>query len=267
MHDVFISYSSKDKDITEQVRQILETNGISCWIAPRNIPGGSSYAAEIPAAIRGCTVFLLIGSLHAEASPWIRKELERAIIERKKIIPLMVEDVAFQDEFDFLLSLHQRYAAYEKTAETMETLVRDIRAILGRPAPAKTAPKTATPPKPAEFAPIPNGTLRYDGFYMDKESCGARSYYRFFPDGKMVSAFTGATPAQVYQWLNESYSNAGTWVANKTGLWMTEPLSDGCSYLAQLTRQGDHLIMDGYNSWSKQTVKKECTFLPFSNIK
>ena len=25
MHDVFISYSSKDLDITEQVRQILET--------------------------------------------------------------------------------------------------------------------------------------------------------------------------------------------------------------------------------------------------
>ena len=51
MHDVFISYSSKDLDITEQVRRILETNGISCWIAPRNIPSGSSYAAEIPAAL------------------------------------------------------------------------------------------------------------------------------------------------------------------------------------------------------------------------
>ena len=55
MHDVFISYSSKDQDVTEQIRQALETNGISCWIAPRNIPLGSSYAREIPAAIRGCT--------------------------------------------------------------------------------------------------------------------------------------------------------------------------------------------------------------------
>ena len=149
MHDVFISYSSKDQDVTEQIRQTLETNGISCWIAPRNLPLGSSYAREIPAAIRECTVFLLIGSAHAERSPWIRKELERAIIERKKIIPLMVEDVAFQDEFDFLLSLHQRYAAYEKTAETMEKLVKDIRALLDlSPSPARM-PTT----EPAKTAP------------------------------------------------------------------------------------------------------------------
>lgn len=376
MHDVFISYSSKDLDITEQVRRILETNGISCWIAPRNIPSGSSYAAEIPAAIRGCTVFLLIGSLNAENSPWIRKELERAIIERKKIIPLMVEDVAFHDEFDFLLSLHQRYAAYEKTAEVMERLVKDIRAILGIPAPVQQT-KAALPPIPnlrfdgfyiyahpatqgfrtyyrffpdgvvvsANTAAAPvdvvkwldetqnhgskitveNGNvwmtevmgtgdthrsklmfeascllkegydyralknvtqkcdflsfddiakpataqtpaLRFDGFYIASPEGDFRPYYRFYPNGLMVSAVTCATPAQAYEWLNETQDEGGKFVTKNGELWMTEPLSDGHSYHAQLTVEGDKLFMEGYNSWTKQNVKKECSFLAFADI-
>ena len=60
MHDVFISYGSKDAGVVDAVCRVLETNGIKCWIAPRDIPTGSNYAREIPAAIRGCTVFLLM---------------------------------------------------------------------------------------------------------------------------------------------------------------------------------------------------------------
>jgi len=43
-HNVFISYSSIDKDAAEAVRSILEENGISCWMAPRNITPGLSFA-------------------------------------------------------------------------------------------------------------------------------------------------------------------------------------------------------------------------------
>ena len=34
-----------------------------------------------------------------------------------------------------------------------------------------------------------------------------------------------------------------------------------------ITEPGKYLVMDRYNSWSQQTVIKECTFLPFSDIK
>jgi hypothetical protein len=34
-HDVFISYSTKDKPIADAVCGTLERNGVRCWIAPR----------------------------------------------------------------------------------------------------------------------------------------------------------------------------------------------------------------------------------------
>jgi hypothetical protein len=37
MHDVFISYSSKDKTVADSVCAKLEQEKISCWIAPRDI--------------------------------------------------------------------------------------------------------------------------------------------------------------------------------------------------------------------------------------
>ena len=40
--DVFISYSSKDFDKVNRVKHILEENGISCWMAPKNIPAGQT---------------------------------------------------------------------------------------------------------------------------------------------------------------------------------------------------------------------------------
>ena len=78
-HQVFISYSTKDTTQAEWVRKILENNGITCWIAPRNIPGGSNYAREIPAAIRECQVFVLMLSHHSESSIWVSKELDLAV--------------------------------------------------------------------------------------------------------------------------------------------------------------------------------------------
>ena len=32
MHDIFISYSTKDQLQAETVRDILEKNGIACWM-------------------------------------------------------------------------------------------------------------------------------------------------------------------------------------------------------------------------------------------
>ena len=40
---VFISYSSKEFDVASKVCLYLEKNGISCWIAPRNVDAGGDW--------------------------------------------------------------------------------------------------------------------------------------------------------------------------------------------------------------------------------
>ena len=154
MKEVFISYSTVDTVQAETVRNVLEKNGLSCWMAPRDIPGGSNYTKEIPIAIRNCKVFLLILSKNAQNSHWVLKELDSAVNCAKVILPFMLEDCTLNDEFNFLLTGAQRYAAYQKKAEAMETLIGRIRGILEVPssaAPAESAPQ----PEPVKQKPSP----------------------------------------------------------------------------------------------------------------
>jgi len=50
-HDVFISYSSKDKSVADAVCATLEGRKIRCWIAPRDVSPGDSWAASIVKSI------------------------------------------------------------------------------------------------------------------------------------------------------------------------------------------------------------------------
>ena len=50
--DVFISFKAEEINEAIWVRATLESHGISCWMAPDSIPGGSSYVKEISKAIK-----------------------------------------------------------------------------------------------------------------------------------------------------------------------------------------------------------------------
>ena len=39
MKEVFISYKSEEYDEALWIKNVLETNGVSCWMAPACIPG------------------------------------------------------------------------------------------------------------------------------------------------------------------------------------------------------------------------------------
>ncbi len=147
MKEVFISYSTVDSASAETVRNVLEKNGLSCWMAPRDIPGGSNYTKEIPIAIRNCKVFVLILSENAQNSHWVLKELDSAVNCGKVILPFMLEDCILNDEFNFLLTGAQRYSAYQKKAEAMETLIGRIRGILDVPAASNTSSPEGDVPK------------------------------------------------------------------------------------------------------------------------
>ncbi len=130
MRQVFISYSSKDLPQAQAVRHVLEQNGITCWMAPADIPGGSNYTKEIPIAIRNCQAFVLMLSANAQQSHWVLKELDSAVNAGKIILPFQLEDVPLRDEFNFLLTGAQRYDAFQKKSEALNMLVARIRAII-----------------------------------------------------------------------------------------------------------------------------------------
>ncbi|MGO9632295.1 MAG: toll/interleukin-1 receptor domain-containing protein, partial [Steroidobacteraceae bacterium] len=57
---VFISYASQDKAVADSVCQALEKAGVPCWIAPRDVILGGSYAGEIVHAIDATRLLIII---------------------------------------------------------------------------------------------------------------------------------------------------------------------------------------------------------------
>ena len=122
--EVFISYSSLDRDWAEQICKVLEINKISYWIAPDCIPGGSNYTTEIPLGIKRCVVFMLLVTNNSVQSPWVRKELDTAITEKKLIIPFIVDGTELTPDFSFLLNGVQHYSTASATDPTSAILSR-----------------------------------------------------------------------------------------------------------------------------------------------
>jgi photosystem II stability/assembly factor-like uncharacterized protein len=92
-HDVFVSYSSKDKITADAVCAKLESNGIRCWIAPRDVTPGLEWGESIVEAIEQSRIMVLVFSADANASPQIRREVERAVNRGVVILPLRIENV------------------------------------------------------------------------------------------------------------------------------------------------------------------------------
>lgn len=103
-HDVFISYSSKDKPVADAVCAGLEGRGLRCWVAPRDILPGADWGGAIIDAITGSKVMVLIFSSHANASPQIKREVERAVAKGVRLVPFRIEDVALGKTLEYFIS-------------------------------------------------------------------------------------------------------------------------------------------------------------------
>ncbi len=92
-HDVFISYSAEDKTIADALCAKLEESRIRCWIAPRNILPGETYAEAIIDAIDASRIMVLVFSSHANASKHVMREVQRGVHNGIPIIPFRIEEV------------------------------------------------------------------------------------------------------------------------------------------------------------------------------
>ena len=107
--DVFISYSSRQKNIADAICHVLEEHNIKCWMAPRDIPVGEKYAAVITRAIKESKLVVLVFSEMSAVSPWVESEINIAFSNRKPILPYKVDDAKLSDYDEFYLMLNNRH--------------------------------------------------------------------------------------------------------------------------------------------------------------
>src|SRR5689334_17458059 len=96
-HDVFISHSKHDATVADAICHRLEAAGIRCWIAPRDIRPGQNWSGAIVQAINQASIMVLVFSQHANESPQVLRELERAANKGAAIIPFRIEDLIPND--------------------------------------------------------------------------------------------------------------------------------------------------------------------------
>lgn len=158
-HDLFISYASQDKPIADAICATMERNGLRCWIAPRDILPGADWSASIIEAMNGSRVFVLVMSQFANASPQIKREVERAVNRGLPIIPYRIEDVQPAGALEFFLSTPHWLDAFTPPVERHAQYLADtVKTLLARSPPPKVGDEPPAPgPLPAPTpAPKPN---------------------------------------------------------------------------------------------------------------
>jgi TolB-like protein len=104
---VFLSYASADAQIATSVCSYLETHGLSCWLAPRDVRPGAQYADAIVGAINEAKAMVLVLSGSAVASPHVGREVERAASKHKPVITLRIDRAPLNRALEYFLGQSQ----------------------------------------------------------------------------------------------------------------------------------------------------------------
>ena len=130
-HDVFISYSSKNKNIADAIVADLEQNNIKCWYAPRDIYPGEDWAGAIKNAIGSTKIFVLVFTDESNRSHQVTNEVTLAVNGGKIIIPFRLSGSDMNDTLQYYLSsVHWLDAVSQPLNQNIETLRKQISALL-----------------------------------------------------------------------------------------------------------------------------------------
>jgi hypothetical protein len=154
-NEVFISYSSDDQKIVEELLGYLEHNGMRCFVAYRDIPKGVVRAGAIVDAIESCKVMVVVFSEDFNRSPQVDREIEICGEEKKPILPFRIQNVAFSGTKRYYLENLNRIDAFPNPQEYFGELCESVKKLL-----SLDLVKTLEASTPLEF--MKNGDACYE---------------------------------------------------------------------------------------------------------
>ena len=174
MSDIFVSYSSHDRERAALVARALEARGWSVWW-DRTIPPGRQYDEVIEEALGDARCVVVLWSKASAQSNWVKNEASDAM-SKKALIPALIEDeVKIPFEFRRIqaadLSRWQGEATVPEFVQFCDAIAGEIDAVdKGRPprpapapAPARDeraqAAPFAAPPRPTPAVGAPAGPV------------------------------------------------------------------------------------------------------------
>jgi hypothetical protein len=130
MTHIFVSHAAADgSTIANDLVAQLETQGQTCWIAPRNLVAGQTYPAQIMRALEASSGVVLVLTPGANASGDVLQEVQIAHARRKTIVPFVVDRTAPGADLGYFLSVRQQVqwtSPREAAAAVMRSLGIDV---------------------------------------------------------------------------------------------------------------------------------------------
>ena len=140
LKSVFLSHSSADASLAAQLSASLEAQGLSCWLAPRDVIPGRPYAEECVRGIEQSAAFILLASAAAISSVQVLSEVEQAHKRNKPLYTIMVGKPKVTKELDYYIS---RLHWIEYGGDSVEALATRLATVLNG---AKDWTEVASPP-------------------------------------------------------------------------------------------------------------------------
>lgn len=141
---VFISYQNDDRKFANQICTHLEHEGISCWIAPRDISAGQEWAREIIEAIRTCSTMLLVLSSNSKDAKQIAREVEIADRYGLMIVTFRLDNVYPPPSLEYFLTNLQWIDGFEGQFES--ALDKAVKVVTKTPTPQSPQREPVTGP-------------------------------------------------------------------------------------------------------------------------
>ena len=125
----FISHSSKDKSFVRQLAADLVASGVQVWLDEQRIRVGDSIPERVAQGVAESDFFLVVVSASSVDSPWVRKELNQALIHeiekrRVRVMPVLLDRVSLPETIR-----EKKYANFtESYAKGLAELLESIKA-------------------------------------------------------------------------------------------------------------------------------------------
>ncbi|MCH7859399.1 MAG: toll/interleukin-1 receptor domain-containing protein [Candidatus Marinimicrobia bacterium] len=89
-YDVFISYSSKDQTVANEIYQLLKENGIKPFLAPKDIDSARKGPQSIKEALRNSQEIAFLMSPNSRNSDWVLTEWGASWVLDKPVTPILL---------------------------------------------------------------------------------------------------------------------------------------------------------------------------------
>ena len=123
--NVFVSYSEKDHLAATLVGTLRSIPQVRIFIAHEVRSPGMSIRQKVNLAIEQAQVFLLLWTHRSRTSEWVAYEIETALRMKKRVIPVLVEDVELPD----VLSDIEAVPLYRDSSRYMNEIAAQLAAM------------------------------------------------------------------------------------------------------------------------------------------